>query len=150
MAKNQFFMANHLHHLRHCDFYYLLFRRLVIFADEWLSYALLLAIYYYWGERDPAVLGPIIALTVCFNLTGYYYLHLLEMRFQLYDPPPCDHRGMESPVGSGRCSVRSQRSSPEETRLCSAEARWVAPLMPNISPIPPLRESLRLSPRPCA
>lgn len=77
---------NHLEHLRPADYNYLAFRRSIIFADEWLSYLLLVWIHYVWCENNWLILWIIIILTIVFNFTGYYYLHRLELSFRLYEP----------------------------------------------------------------
>ena len=70
------------------DYRYLMFRRMVVFMDEWLSYLLLLYLYYHLREKNKMLLGIIITMMMAFNLTGYYYLELLETRYRLYESPP--------------------------------------------------------------
>ena len=71
------------------DYYYLMFRRSVIFLDEWFSYMLLLYLYYHRGERNGIIVGIIVGLVFLFNMTGYYYLGLLEERFRVYEESQC-------------------------------------------------------------
>ena len=64
---------------------YLLFRRFIVFADEWCTYALLIYLYYHQQERRNWILVPIVVMAVVFNLTGYYYLSLLEEALDIYE-----------------------------------------------------------------
>lgn len=67
------------------DYQYLMFRRTTVFLDEWLSYLVLIYIYYHRSEKKTAVLGLIVACIVTFNLVGYYYLGRLEDKYGIYD-----------------------------------------------------------------
>ena len=67
------------------DYNYLIFRRVMIFFDEWLSYALLVYLYYHQRENNKLLLGIIVVLVWIFNLVGYYYLGLLEEKHRIYE-----------------------------------------------------------------
>lgn len=67
---------------------YLAFRRMVIFCDEWLSYVLLIYLYYYLEERNLMILLPTLGCIITFNFTGYLYLHYLEIHYNLYGFEP--------------------------------------------------------------
>ena len=66
------------------EYRYLAFRRIMVFFDEWLSYSLLIYLYYFIGEKRLEILSPIVVLIICFNLNGYYHLGLLEQKFKIY------------------------------------------------------------------
>lgn len=71
------------------DYDYLIFRRIVIFLDEWLSYLLLVYLYYHQRENNKLLLGFILTLVWVFNLVGYYYLGLLEEKYSIYESTKC-------------------------------------------------------------
>jgi hypothetical protein len=71
--------------MRDIDYNYLMFRRLIIFLDEWFSYVTLIYLYYHLQERNKSFMITIIVMMLLFNLTGYYYLGLLEDKYGIYN-----------------------------------------------------------------
>lgn len=70
--------------MKPCEYNYLIFRRGIIFLDEWLSYLLLIYLYYFQNEQNPLILTIVILLMIIFNINGYYHLGLLEHKFGIY------------------------------------------------------------------
>jgi hypothetical protein len=60
---------------------YLSFRHTMVSLDTWLFVALLAWMIYIRGERSLIIIIPATIIGIIFNLTGYYYLHLLEMNY---------------------------------------------------------------------
>jgi hypothetical protein len=60
---------------------YVLWRREYVFRDQWSSYLVLLLLYYGVSERALWIMLPLLGCIVAFNVTGYYYLALLESRY---------------------------------------------------------------------
>lgn len=65
------------HHVHH-----LLGRRVFVFADEWLTYAMLLYLYF---QEEYLLIAGIAPFAIAFNAYGYWGLWRLRKRYGLQD-----------------------------------------------------------------